>query len=50
MLSSKKWGKLIEGEMVDFCMDANRLNELFQVKEVLEKKFEKCLEEWGAYQ
>jgi hypothetical protein len=36
--------------MVDFGLDANRLDELFQEKEVLEKKLEKCLEQLEAYQ
>jgi len=42
--------KVIDGEMLDFALDANRLNELFQAKEVLEKELEKCLEQWGACQ
>jgi len=41
--------KLIEGEMVDFALDAKRLNELFQAKEVLEKTLEVCLEQWERY-
>ena len=42
--------KVIDGEMVDFALDANRLNELFQVKEILEIELERCLEQWGATQ
>jgi len=42
--------KLIEGEMVDSGRDANRLNELFQQKKVLEEMLENCLEQWGEYQ
>ncbi|TGE30991.1 ribosomal protection-like ABC-F family protein [Desulfosporosinus sp. Sb-LF] len=42
--------KLIDGEMVDYSLDANRLNELFQEKEVLDKELEKCLEQWEALQ
>jgi len=42
--------KLIDGEMVDNGLDANRLNELFQEKEVLEKKLETCLDLWEEYQ
>ena len=42
--------QVIEGEMVNFGLDANRLNELFQEKEGLEKRLEKCLEQWEAYQ
>lgn len=42
--------KLIDGEMVAFSLDANRLNELFQEKEVLDKKLDKCLDQWEAFQ
>jgi ATP-binding cassette, subfamily F, member 3 len=42
--------KSIDGEMVEFALDANRLNELFQAKEALEQKLETCLEQWEAYQ
>jgi len=42
--------KVIDGEMVDFALDANRLNELFQAKEVLERELEKCMEQWEAWQ
>jgi len=42
--------KVIDGEMVDFALDANRLNQLFQAKEALEEELEKCLEQWGACQ
>ncbi len=42
--------KVIDGEMVEFALDANRLNELFQAKEVLEEELENCLEQWGATQ
>jgi len=42
--------EIIDGEMVDNGSDANRLNELFQEKEVQEKKLEKCLELWATYQ
>lgn len=42
--------KIIDGEMVDYGLDAKRLNELFQEKEVLEQELEKCLEQWEAYQ
>ncbi len=42
--------KLIDQEMIDFGLDANRLNELFQEKEVLEKMLEKSLVQWEAYQ
>ncbi|HEY8910658.1 MAG TPA: ABC-F type ribosomal protection protein [Desulfosporosinus sp.] len=42
--------KLIDREMVDFGLDANRLNELFQEKEGLDKKLETCLELWEACQ
>lgn len=41
--------KLIDVEMVAVGRDANRLNELFQEKEVLDKKLEASLEQWGAY-
>ncbi|HZK53437.1 MAG TPA: ABC-F type ribosomal protection protein [Desulfosporosinus sp.] len=42
--------KLIEVDMVHFGLDANRLNELFQEKEVLAKRLEACLEQWEACQ
>jgi len=42
--------KLIEGDMIDCALEANRLNELFQEKVALDKKLEKCLEQWEAYQ
>ena len=42
--------KLIEKDMVDYALEANRLNELFQEKEILERELEKCLEQWEAYQ
>ncbi|HZW82421.1 MAG TPA: ABC-F family ATP-binding cassette domain-containing protein, partial [Candidatus Deferrimicrobium sp.] len=42
--------KAIDEEMVEFALDANRLNELFQAKEALEQKLETCLEQWEAYQ
>ena len=42
--------KVIDGEMVDYGLDANRLNELFQEKEDQEKRLEKCLEQWEACQ
>ena len=42
--------KLIEGDMIDCALEANRLNELFQEKVALDKKLEKCLEQWEAHQ
>jgi ATP-binding cassette, subfamily F, member 3 len=42
--------KSIDEEMVEFALDADRLNELFQAKEALEQKLETCLEQWAAYQ
>jgi ATP-binding cassette subfamily F protein 3 len=42
--------KVIDGEMVDYALDANRLNELFQAKEVLKEELKNCLEQWGATQ
>ncbi|MHB8072226.1 ribosomal protection-like ABC-F family protein [Desulfosporosinus fructosivorans] len=42
--------KQIDGEMLEYALDASRLNELFQEKEVLEKTLEKCLEQWEKYQ
>ncbi|HBW33862.1 ribosomal protection-like ABC-F family protein [Desulfosporosinus sp. BICA1-9] len=42
--------KMIDRKMMEFGLDANRLNELFQEKEAQEKKLEKCFEQWEAYQ
>jgi len=42
--------KLLDREMLDFGLDAIRLNELFQEKEDLEATLDKCLEQWEAYQ
>ena len=42
--------KRIDGEMVNYCLDAHRLNELYQEKEVLEGKLEKCIDRWEEYQ